>query len=201
MGGPGVARFDTRYLLRNAWIDGHFIFSPPVQAAPDTPGIRAMPTHGGTHKLQRRYRGDDKPKNYSCYTFTFTILANDESSWDGIREAESKGAPIYYSYGSRRTDTFALGVGGTGKLTRPRALDVVTGVTEDDFPTIIKVGGTVDEDGATFSGRTVTAAAAGTFAITYTPVHLVIFRQGLPEDVSGHNRVDSQVVLEEVLVP
>jgi hypothetical protein len=196
---PGVAEFEEPYLLDEYYLDGAFIPARPVQSDP-APGLFALPTHGGTHVMQRPYRGEAKPKSYHALRFSLEVRAVDGDSWKVMKRAKAKAAPFYFACGKRQTDTFPATSGSTYRLSRPLAAGIVPGVNEAGWPTIVLLNGVEDPSAASVSGQNVLANDTGTITVEYTPVHLVYF-VSFPEAIDEHNALDASVELEEILIP
>ncbi len=195
---PGIAWFPTApYLLDEVWINGAYFLSSPVKAEA-APGLFVLPTQGGTHIVQRQYRGALKPLDYSALKFSFSIDARDEGNWYLLKKAKALGAPFYFSYGIRQVDTFSATSGQTYRLSRPLASGIVPGIDDTSNPTIVELNGSVSPSSATVTGQNVVAAVTGTITVTYTPAHLVVFST-FPEDIAGTNHAVVAVTLEEVL--
>lgn len=194
----GIAEFNEPYLLDYVWIDGTWVHNVPMQVEM-APGLFALPTHGGTHVMQRLYRGDLKPADYSALRFSMTIRAALQAAWYAVKTARAKGAPFYFAPGIRQVDYFAATTGSTYRLTRPLATGIVTGITSGTHPTVVRLNGSVDPSAATVTGQDVVAAATGAISVEYTPAHLVYFAS-FNESIGDHNLAELNVTLEEVLV-
>lgn len=195
---PGYAHFSEPYLLDEVYIDGAFTPQWPGMSAEPSPGLWAIPTAGRTHKLQRQYQGDDKPKMYHCLKWSVPVAALAQTTWEAFKRAWSRGGAFYFATGIRYPDLFPAVSGQSYKLSRPLALGIVPGVTELDFPTIVRLDGVVTPSAATVVGQAVTANATGEIEVYYTPVHRVIFT-AFPETINEHNLATATLAFEEVL--
>jgi len=189
---PAPFRFDRLYIA-GTWVPMHEV------TAEMGPGCWALPTQGGTHEFQRQYRGEDKPKSKRALSFTFDVEADGDLAWDAIKEAHAECAPFYFGDGARWPDIFPATNGSTYRLTCPLAAGIVPGITEGDYPTVVKLDGIVDPGAAAVSGQSVVAAATGKLTVTYTPVHLVWF-SALSERAVANNDASLSIVLDSILV-
>lgn len=195
----GWAGFTEPYLFDSIYLAGYTLPMVAVSAS-HSPGVIPLPTHGGTHKIQRPYRGDDMPKDYDALQWTLSaIKAVDSAPWYAIKRAKASGSAVYFGAGVRQVDSFAATSGQSYKLTRPLASGIVPGVTSVTHPTVVLLDGAVSPGSASVSGQVVTAAATGLIEIEYTPVHLVVVTS-YSESIPQHNEAVVSLQLEEVLV-
>lgn len=196
LGGPN--EWPVPYQFDRLYIGGTWADQREVQQVPG-PGCWALPTCAGTHIFQRPYRGALKPKDLRALQFSFQVLADGDTAWYALRELKAKCAPFYFGSGIRQVDVFAATSGQTLRLTSPLAAGIVPGITEGDYPTIVKLDGEVTPSAATVSGQSAVAAATGEITVIYTPVHRVWF-SSFPESVAANNDVALDITLDEILV-
>lgn len=193
MADPGYVGFDVNYLIGPQWyLAGAWVPSRPVKSDP-SPGVIPLPTHGGTHIVQRRWRGSNRPAKYDALVWSFMVRADDEAAWYALKRAVALAAPFYFATGMRRTDAFPAVAGRSYPLTRPLAASVVPGITEITHPTVVTGGS------GSASGQLFTASSTGLLTVDYTPVHLVVATQ-FPEEIPQENQLDAQIELTEILI-
>lgn len=197
-GGPGPARFSPLYLLDYVWIGGTWVLSEPGIQIADAPSLILLPTHGRRHIVQRPFGGDLEPADYNAKEFTLRVTANGQAEWSALKNTKAAGEAFYFSCGTRQTDQLTLTSGETGRLSRPVAFGIITGLDAVDYATVVKLNGAVDTDAATVTGRNVVAADSGVFSVEYTPVHTVVIT-AWTENIIEHNRVEISMTLGEVL--
>lgn len=140
----------------------------------DGAALLARRTLAGTHLTQRRYLGATAPNARTTYRFSTSFLAAAQEDVRAVLAAEGRGEVVYFCPFVYACEVFEVASGSTYKLSRPRASDVVPGVTTTTHPHGLVLDGVLTPGAATISGQTVTAAATGTLEVHYCPVFRVI---------------------------
>lgn len=139
--------------------------------------VFAAPTHGGSHMIVRRYRGEAAPLVVTYYSLTTGLLADNEDDVKAVKRAGAQGGPVYFVCGGLRCwEEFEAEAGGSYKLTRPLALGIADFVAELTHPTEIYLDGVRNDAAADVAGRAVSANATGRIGVWYVPAFLVLIQ-------------------------
>lgn len=124
----------------------------------------------GTHRIIRPYIGTGAPDGRAPVSFSMELLVASESDYKTLMRAEARAATVWVCPLVRAVEVFQATSGETYRLSRPIARDIVPGVDETEYKTIIELDGVENQAAASVSGRDVTAAASGTLVVESTPV-------------------------------
>lgn len=190
------------FLLVPPWLGGQSLDQgfPEVTSWDEPSLVVVRETHAGVHKAWAPYSEPKAPIGMTGASMTIDAYRVSEEDYRLLQSLSRSASITQYADGRQVTDRYPNATAGQSLLlTRPKALGTVPGVNETDFPTVVRLDGTVNAGAATVTGQSVTVNTSGDLEIVYTPVYSVVIL-GNRWEIGGFNdlRFDSFQMVEVV---